>query len=196
MERMWSSRLRWRLRGAWLWPAFVALTLLDGLLLHLRPLQGQSTGLVGGLLLAGFLNLLLVAVGAPLAGLLLRRRRRDLPRVVAADYAGSALLVGLTVAFAVIGLAHHGAVVRERRAAQRAMAIARDFTARAAPPAVQRSLAAADTLRIDPGRVYRSCVPEAADRSWCVVVHLDQRPPRVIFDGHEPNAMLGGTAGR
>ena len=26
-ERFWPSRVRWRLRGAWMWPAFVALTL-------------------------------------------------------------------------------------------------------------------------------------------------------------------------
>ena len=30
VERVWHRRLRWRLRGAWQWPAFVALTLVDG----------------------------------------------------------------------------------------------------------------------------------------------------------------------
>ena len=30
VERLWPARLRWRLRGAWLWPAFFGLTFIDG----------------------------------------------------------------------------------------------------------------------------------------------------------------------
>ena len=52
-------------------------------------MAGEGTDLVGGLLLAGFLNLVVVAVLAPLAGTLLRRSRPDLPAVVAGDYAGT-----------------------------------------------------------------------------------------------------------
>jgi hypothetical protein len=195
MERMWSSRLRWRLRGAWQWPTFLVLTIVDGLLLHARPVQGLSVDLVPAFLLAGFANLILVAVAAPVLGLLVRRRRRDLPRMIATDYAGALLIGGLTVAILVAGLVHHGDIVRERRAADRAIALARDFAAQAAPPAARRNLLAADTLRIDPGRVYRTCLPMGTDRSWCVVVHVDQEPPRIVFGGHEPNALLGaGTS--
>ena len=32
VERVWHRRLRWRLRGAWQWPAFLALTLVDAVL--------------------------------------------------------------------------------------------------------------------------------------------------------------------
>jgi hypothetical protein len=101
----------------------------------------------------------------------------------------------VTVGFAVAGLVHHGAVAREHRAAERAAGLARRFVSQAAPPAVQREVAAADTIRVDPGRVYRSCVPETADRAWCVVVHLDADPPRIVYDGHEPNASWGGEVG-
>jgi hypothetical protein len=195
MEPVRWSRLRWRLRGAWLWPAFAALTVLDAVLLHVRPIQGTRIDVVPALLAAGFANLVIVAVGAPVAGLLLRRVRPDLPKVVAADTAGALLLVSLTVTFAVAGLVHHGAVAREHRAAERAAALARRFASQAAPPAVQRSVAAADTIRVDPGRVYRSCMPESADRAWCVVVHLDADPPRIVYDGHEPNASWGGEVG-
>jgi hypothetical protein len=191
MERMWSTRLRWRLRGAWQWPTFLTLTIVDGLLLHARPVQGLSIDLVPGLLLAGFANLILVAVAAPAVGLLLRWRRRDLPRLIASDYAGTVLIAALTVTILVAGLVHHGEIVRERRAADRAIALAREFAAQAAPPAARRNLLAADTLRIDPGHVYRTCLPMATDRSWCVVVHVDQDPPRIVFAGHEPNALLG-----
>ena len=98
MERLWPARLRWRLRGAWLWPAFIGLTVVDGVLITLLPpYTGTPPGLVGGLLLAGFANLLLTAVVAPFAGRALRRRRPDLPRPVALDQAGTALLCALTV---------------------------------------------------------------------------------------------------
>lgn len=38
------TRLRWRVRGAWQWPAFVLLTLADAALLHWLPLAGEGTG--------------------------------------------------------------------------------------------------------------------------------------------------------
>ena len=41
-ERFWPARIRWRLRGAWMWPSFVAVTLLDGLILHLLPRSGPG----------------------------------------------------------------------------------------------------------------------------------------------------------
>ena len=44
-ERFWPTRVRWRLRGAWMWPTFVALTLLDGLVLHLLPPVGTGVDL-------------------------------------------------------------------------------------------------------------------------------------------------------
>jgi hypothetical protein len=196
MERMWWSRLRWRLRGAWLWPSFVALTLADGALVHALPPQGESAELAPAVLVAGFVNLIAVAVGAPLAGLALRRRRPDLPRVVATDYAGTALLAAVLAACLGAGLANHGTVARVQRADDRAVALVRAYATRAAPAAARRRLAAADTIRVDPGRVYRSCLPtRRADRPWCVVVHLDTRPPRVIYDGREPNAMWDGRGG-
>ena len=58
------------------------------------------------MLLAAFVNLLAVAVVAPLLGLALRRRRPDLPRFIASDYAGTWLLLAITAAFVVGGLAH------------------------------------------------------------------------------------------
>ena len=78
-ESLWRARLRWRWRGALLWPLFVSLTIVDALLLGRLPLSGeQGTDLVPALLLAGFFNLLVVAVLGPLASVLLHRRRPDL----------------------------------------------------------------------------------------------------------------------
>src|SRR2546421_9595369 len=95
MERVWWPRLRWRMRGAWMWPAFVAFTVGDGLLLNANPIAGDDTEIAAGMLLAGFCNFLAVAVGAPLGGRLLRRLRPELPRLVAAGYAGTTLIVGV-----------------------------------------------------------------------------------------------------
>ena len=36
-ERLWLARLRWRMRGAWLWPAFFGLTAVDGALIQIWP---------------------------------------------------------------------------------------------------------------------------------------------------------------
>ena len=105
MERASLTRLRWRLRGAWMWPAFVALTVADTVLLHALPIASDGIGVVPALLLSGFANLVVVAVVAPLSGRLARRRRPDLPKAVAADYAGAALLAAVTAVVVVGGSA-------------------------------------------------------------------------------------------
>jgi len=69
VERLWASRLRWRLRGAWQWPAFGVLTVVDAVLLTRLPFYEEGPGtFVAGLLVATFANLLAVAVIGPLAG--------------------------------------------------------------------------------------------------------------------------------
>ncbi len=104
VERLRPSRLRWRMRGAWLWPAFFGLTVVDGILIaELPPYEGTPPDLAGGILLAGFANLLLLAVVAPFVGRLVRRRRPDLPRPIAYDYAGTALLAALTATILAAG---------------------------------------------------------------------------------------------
>src|SRR5919206_485942 len=92
-------RLRWRLRGALLWPAFVVVTLGEMLLLHWLPVAGDDTSLLEGLLLAGCLNVIAVALVGGLGGAALRRRRPDLPKVVADNYAGTAALGAVAAAF-------------------------------------------------------------------------------------------------
>ncbi|MDQ6914778.1 MAG: hypothetical protein M3155_03085 [Actinomycetota bacterium] len=190
MDPSWTSRLRWRMRGAWMWPAFAGLTVFDGLLLHARPIAGDSTSVVGGLLLGCLFNLLAVAVMAPLAGAVVRRRwRPDLPRIVAHDYAGTALVVVVSLGLVAAGLAHDPAV-RERRADFRAQAAAvRDYVVHQAPAYVHR-LADATTLRLDVD-LYRTCVPAGPTRRLCLLVNTDQSPPGIRRDpSGEPNESL------
>lgn len=196
MDRVWISRLRWRLRGAWLWPAFTLLTVVDGLAVHTWPVSGLRTELVPAMILAAGVNIAMLATGAPLVARAVRRRRADLPKMIAADYAGVALLGLVAVVWVTAGLLHRGEVQSERRASTRALALMRVAVAHDAPRAVRANVALADTIRVDPSRLYRSCIPTATpDRPWCVVVHLDTQPPRVVFSGHEPNRYWGPRNG-
>jgi hypothetical protein len=193
MERIWASRLRWRLRGAWMWPAFAVLTVLNGLLLHARPISGEKIGLFEAILVAAFFNLVTVAVFAPIAGALLRRRRRDLPKVVAADYAGAALLVAVSVVLAVGGALHRPAVLEQRRDFHAQAAAVRSYVLAQAPAEYRANLDRADTRQID-AHMYRTCVPGAdPDRSLCLFVSTDQSPPGLRLDpNRETNQSFSG----
>ena len=94
----WWARLRWRRRGAWQWPTFALLTVVDGALLAWLPFTGGDAEPVGALLVAGVLNLVVLAVAGPAFGWLLRRRRADLPSDVAADRAAVTAMLALTLA--------------------------------------------------------------------------------------------------
>jgi len=181
------------MRGAWMWPAFAVLTVLDGLLIHWRPLAGDGTALVPALLLAFFFNLVVVAVLAPMAGALLRRRRRDLPRLVSHDYAGTVLL-GVVSGLVLLAGLLHGPAVEEGRRDVRAQTLAvHRYVLGQAPPEYRPHLAAADTLRLEED-LFRTCVPgDDPKRRLCLFVNTDQEPAGVQVDGNrEPNSSFGG----
>jgi 4-amino-4-deoxy-L-arabinose transferase-like glycosyltransferase len=185
VERVWHRRLRWRLRGAWQWPAFITLTLLDGLLLVvLPPYDGAPEHLFPGVLLAGFANLIAVVVLAPPLGHLLRRRRPDLPRFVASNYAGAAMVAVVTALIAAGGLAHRSAVQAEHGREQAVAAAMHAYVVEQAPQ-YRGSLGAIDTIRIDRD-YYRACIPGDDARHWfCLFVTTDQHPPGVTRDTEE-----------
>jgi hypothetical protein len=188
VDRLWPARLRWRMRGAWLWPAFFGFTALDGILITvLPPYTGTPPGMVGGLLLAGVANLVLIAAVAPLAGRALRRRRPDLPRPIAGDYAGTALICALSLAILVAGVAHRPAVAAERDDEAALVAAVRAYVTTHAggwEPGLDRLDA-----RVYAPEVYRACVPGNDPRRWlCLIVDTDRRPARVTRDpSMQPN---------
>jgi hypothetical protein len=180
------------LRGAKLWPTFVVAVTADALLLQLLPVAGdRGPGLFAALLLAGFANLVLVAVGAPLAGRWLRSRRRAVPSVVAADRAGTALLVAGFVLVLALGLAHHTVVraANDDLAAQAASA--RRYVISQAPREFQANVNHLNTWKQAPD-LYRTCVAGThPGRAFCVFVNTDQSPPGVTRDPDErPNAAV------
>ena len=179
---MWATRLRWRLKGASQWPAFVLFTTVDGLMLNELPISGDGPGgLIGGVLIAGFANLFLIAVLAPLAGRLLRRRAPDLPRSIATDFAGTALVFAGALVVLAAGLVHRPAVLQERadRAAQIA-AVAEYVESQA--PQHRGFLASAETIRLSDD-LFRTCVPGPDPRRpLCLFVSTDQHPAGVTRD--------------
>jgi len=190
MDREWVTRLRWRMRGAWLWPTFALLTVVDGLLLRHLPFYADGPGtLVGALLIAGFANLVVVAVLAPLTGARLRRRRRDLPKMIADNYAGTGLVAVLAALLLLGGLANLPARAAERAAEAAAAASARAYVAQRAPAEFRRHVAYLDVMRLEED-YYRSCVPGRDPRKWlCLFVDTEQRPPGLTRDSElVPNA--------
>ena len=67
MDAAAITRMRWRLRGAWLWPSFVVLVLADGAIQSWRPLLSDHGSAVGGLLQGSILSLIAIAVFSPRA---------------------------------------------------------------------------------------------------------------------------------
>jgi hypothetical protein len=189
VERVWHRRLRWRLRGAWMWPTFAVLTLVDGVLLVvLPPYEGAPSDVFPGVLLALFANLLAVALAAPLAGFVLRRRRRDLPRRIAADYAGAWLLGAIAGLLVVGGLAHRPGAAAEDDRRQAVAKTVHDYVVSSAPE-YRSGLDHMDAIRQEPDH-YRACVPGADPRhSLCLFVRTDQHPPGFTRDTSQvPNS--------
>jgi hypothetical protein len=181
VEPVWRRRLRWRLRGAWQWPTFAVLTLVDAALAAWLPFSGAGADAVGAFLLAGFVNLLAVALLAPFAGMTLRRRRPDLPFFIARDYAGTALLAVITCALLAGGLLHHSALTAER-ADREAVFVAVHKYLEAEAPAFAPYAGAMDTRLLEPDS-YRACVYRPQEKlPLCFFVNTDQSPAGIKRD--------------
>ncbi len=178
-------RLRWRLRGAWQWPTFLALTVVDAVVLALLPFYADGPGgLFPALLLVGFVNLLVVAVVAPLAGRVVRVVRPDLPRVVARDYAGTILLIGLFVLILGGGVLHRPAVAHAEADRAAAVLAVHDYVLDR-EPALRDEIVYADATELEP-KLYRACVPKhQAGRFLCLIVSTAQHPPGITLDHSE-----------
>ena len=188
-----STRLRWRLRGAWQWPTFAVLTVAEGVMLHALPISGDAARLIGALLLCGFFNLALVAMVAPLAGRLVRRHDPTLPRGVANDRAGTALMVALFAALLTAGLVHRGAVTASRDAFRVQLAAARMWVAHRAPAQYAANLGRESTWKQGTD-LYRTCVPgRDPRRQLCLIIDTSGPSPSVTRDpDQQPNSVLAG----
>jgi hypothetical protein len=190
-------RMRWRRRGAWMWPAFLPLTLADAAIAHALPPTGDGWNAVGAAITMAALNLLAIVVLSPAGRLILQRLRPDLPRVVAKDYAGTGAMLAITLALFGLGLSNQGQIARDRLAMNEAIVRAQAYIGDRAPDRFRRNVAHVSTYVIQAGSVYRTCVPSlGGGQTYCVVVRLALPYSRsVSFDGYEPNSVLSQGTG-
>ena len=181
--------MRWRLRGAWLWPTFVVVTVLEMGLLQWLPIAGEGSGFIAALLLAGCFNVIAIATLGGIGGIALRRVRPDLPKVVADDYAGLGALAVVGAAFLVAGLVHRPQLVADREAFARQSLAVRLWVDANADDFARAHVDSADSVLID-RNLYRTCVPGPDPKRWlCLIVDTSQDPPRVRRDSsRESNA--------
>jgi hypothetical protein len=192
MESGWWQRVRWRRRGAWLWPVFIAATLADALLEHARPPTADTQSIVSAALAGLVLNLLAVLLLSRPIGALLRRTRPDLPWVVARNYGGTSAVLAVSAALLTAGLVHHSAVLANQSALRDATVRAEAWIGMQAPAEFRRHVDLPDTFAIEPGSIYRTCVPgHSFSRTYCVIVKTRLPLTRsVTFAGYTPNAVF------
>ncbi len=196
--RFWTRRLRWRLAGAWQWPAFAALTALDAVILHLFPPTGGEVALVPGLILASFGNLLLVGAAAPWLARRLGERmahpgQPPPPREVLLDRAATGLLCAGAFGLLAAGLASLPLVVSPTEESERNAALVRDYVEAGGTAEVRRNLDTANTKSLG-GGYFRTCVAlDDRRRAFCLFVDTAAHPPTVRPDPNPaPNGRLYG----
>jgi hypothetical protein len=197
-ERFWPARVRWRLRGAWMWPSFIAITLLDGLLLHLLPPIATGVDLIPAILLATFGNLVLIGAVAPwLARRMWNRRPAAEPgappraqREVLTDRIGTGLLLATVAGVIAAGLAARPTVISETEDTERNAEAFRALVLRRGDRELIRNLETANTVRLGED-FFRTCVArDDRDRYFCAFIDTSKQPADVDVDGSaEPNSV-------
>jgi hypothetical protein len=171
-----------------MWPTFVAVTLLDGVLLHELPPVREGIDLIPAILLATFGNLILIgAIGPWLARRAFKRRPAAEPGApekaqleVLSDRIGTGLLVASVFGIIAAGLAARPVVVVETEQRERAATLLRDYVEAHGGEELQRNLEASDTRRYADG-FYRSCIPHDDRERWSCFI-IDVRGERPRFD--------------
>jgi hypothetical protein len=197
-ERFWPARMRWRLRGAWMWPSFVAVTLLDGLLLHRLPPVRTGIDLIPGILLATFGNLVLIGALAPwLARRLWKRRPAAQPDAppkaqleVLCDRIGTGLLVASVFGVLAAGLAARPTVIAETDAKEEAARAIHAHVQESGDQELIRNEETAHADRLADG-YFRICIArDDRERFACYFVDTKEDPARIVRDpSAKPNEI-------
>ncbi len=197
MDGAWVSRWRWRRRGAWLWPTFAAFVVVDAVIGHVLPPTGEKLSVPGAALAGLVLNLIAVILLSRPLGALIRRRRPDLPATVARNYGGTTAVLMITAALLGAGIAHRSSITSEEQTMRDAIVRAQAFIGDRAPDQFRRNVKLVDTVAIQPGSIYRMCVPGAGGRrTYCVIVNTQLPFARSVrFAGYEPNSSLAAGTG-
>ncbi len=189
-ERFWPARIRWRLRGATMWPAFIVVTLVDGIILHRLPPVSTGVDIVPGILLATFGNLVLIGVLAPwLAKRTWARRPAAEPGTppraqleVLTDRMGTGLLLAGVLGVCrggSGGAADGGLGDRGHRAQRRGLSPARNPHPN---PELIRNLETANTVRLSED-YFRTCIArDDRERYFCAFIDTSGERPQVTLD--------------
>jgi hypothetical protein len=179
-----------------MWPTFISVTLLDGVLLHLLPPIGTGVDLIPAILVATFGNLVLIGAVAPLlARRMWKRRPAAEPGAparaqleVLSDRIGTGLLLATVVGVIAAGLAARPLVVSETEDTQRNAEAFRRLILERGDDELIRNLETANTIRLRED-FFRTCVArDDRRRYFCAFVDTSKDPPDVDVDGSaEPN---------
>ncbi|MGH2714124.1 MAG: hypothetical protein ACRDM7_09630 [Thermoleophilaceae bacterium] len=197
-QRFWPARVRWRLRGAWMWPSFVAITLLDGIVLHALPPVRTGIDLIPAVLLATFGNLVLIgAVGPWLARRVWRRRPAAEPDAppkaqleVLSDRMGTGLLVASVFAVLAAGLAARPTVIAETDAKEEAAQAIHAHIQESGDAELIRNEETAHAARLADG-LFRICIArDDRERFACFIVDTNKDPTGIVRDpSAKPNEV-------
>jgi hypothetical protein len=199
-DRFWPNRLRWRLLGAWRWPAFAVAVVVDAILLHeLAPFR-EGVKLPVAFIYSGFGNLALIAAADLLARFAERKRRErgieDTHLEVQVDRgAVIALAVGVLGVLA-WGLATSESRVLETEDLEQNADAVESYVRTKGGPEYERNLETANTARLAEG-YFRTCIAnDDRDRFLCLFVDTRKDPPQVVRDpSTEPNEKVTGRRG-
>jgi hypothetical protein len=180
-----------------MWPAFIVVTLVDGLILHLLPPVRTGVALIPGILIATFGNLILIGAVAPwLARRLWSRRPAAEPGAppkarleVLSDRVGTALLLATVLGVLAAGLAARPTVVSETEDTERNAEAFREYVLGSGDAELIRNLETANTVRLRED-YFRTCIARDDRRHhFCAFVDTSHDPARVQRDrSAEPNS--------
>ncbi len=181
------NRARWRLRGAWTWPAYAVLTVADAMVLHLLPPFPGGVRLVPALIVSSFANLFLIGAVAPWFARRLEARDRlaggTTPREVFADRFAVILLGVTTLVLIMTGLGNRPLAVSETERTERLGVAVREYVNHSAPEEVRRNLETANTRQLDEEGFFRTCIAlDDRTRAYCLFVDTKTDPPAITVD--------------
>jgi hypothetical protein len=198
----WARRLRWRLIGAWRWPLFLVLTLVDALIVVWRPPSGREALFVPALVICSFANLFLIGAIAPWLARRTVARQGQRPASpsfppanhleLVTDRIASAVLVLGAVGLLATGLASGKprVCVTDRACHVGDAAVA--FVNAHAPAEIRRNIDTANSYRLGDAGLFRVCVEfDDRRRAYCMFVDASKKPISVRPDpDSRPNGAV------
>ena len=190
--------------GAWRWPLYVAITVVDALIVVLLPPNGTEALFVPALVICSFANLFLIGAVAPWFARRLVARSGERPPSstfppanhleLLTDRIAVIVLVIATVGLLIAGAGNHKVVVAATDRLERGGEAARDFAITHGADDIKRNARAANinSHELEQDGLFRMCVPyDDPTRAFCMYVDASKQPPVVKPDTDtRPNGAM------